>query len=182
MEIIKSTLPDQSRLKPAEQAYHYIDSFEGAFADRKIEVSSTDVGRAFFMSAPKWINSLFAWRNNIAKLFRLKTPGNSGDRQQQLDNFSCEPGERLGLFKVFYKTNNEVVLGEDDRHLDFRVSLYLDQPMDDKEQKKLTISTTVTFNHWFGRLYFLPVRPFHRLIVPTMLKGIIKHIETRGSV
>ena len=51
----------------------------------------------------------------------------------------------------------------------------------DNTKKDLTISTTVEFNNWFGRLYFLPVRPFHKIIVPTMLKGIIKELETQRN-
>jgi len=43
--------------------------------------------------------------------------------------------------------------------------------------KNLIISTTVKYNNWFGKIYFLPVKPFHKRIVPTMLKGIIKEIE-----
>ena len=46
-----------------------------------------------------------------------------------------------------------------------------------KGSKNLTISTTVEYNNWFGKLYFFPVRPFHKLIVPAMLKGIIKKLE-----
>ncbi len=78
---------------------------------------------------------------------------------------------------MFNRTDKEVILGEDDKHLNFRVSLFLDHQINDPNKKHLTVSTTVEFNNWFGRIYFLPVRPFHKLIVPTMLKGIIKHLE-----
>jgi hypothetical protein len=77
---------------------------------------------------------------------------------------------------VFHKTDHEIILGEDDKHLDFRVSLYLDENTE-TNQKQLTISTLVKFNNIFGKLYFMPVLPFHKLIVPTMLKGIIKQIH-----
>ena len=97
-----------------------------------------------------------------------------------LDNFKCEKCEQLGLFKVFDKTDDEIVLGEDDKHLNFRVSLFIDKQSENKTDKNLIISTTVKFNNWFGRLYFLPVRLFHKLIVPTMLKGIIKNIEQQN--
>ncbi|HJV20387.1 MAG TPA: DUF2867 domain-containing protein, partial [Sediminibacterium sp.] len=70
-------------------------------------------------------------------------------------------------------------LGEDDKHLNFRVSLLINRQSDYCENKKIIISTTVKFNNWFGRLYFLLVRPFHKLIVPIMLKGIIKNIENQ---
>jgi hypothetical protein len=74
------------------------------------------------------------------------------------------------------RTENEVILGEDDRHLNFRISL-LKSDTPTPHQKKLTLSTTVEFKNWFGKLYFLPVQPFHSLIVPTMLNGILNDLE-----
>lgn len=103
----------------------------------------------------------------------LKTAGEPSGRDKELEAFKCEPGEQIGLFKVFDKTDTEVVLGEDDKHLDFRVSLFLEQQDPNFPGKHLTISTTVRFNNWFGKVYFIPVRPFHKLIVPVMLKGIL---------
>lgn len=100
----------------------------------------------------------------MVSIFGLKTSGKLTDRQKQLDAFTCEPGEQLALFKVFNKTDNEVILGEDDKHLNFRVSLFLDHKKSETKKKTLTITTTVEFNNWFGRLYFLPVRPFHNLL------------------
>lgn len=179
MIVKKTKLPNNSILKKNIKKYDYIDSYQGELIDNEKNVSSTEIGKAFFTSVPKWAEKLFKVRNKIAKLFGLKTAGDITDRQNLLNNFNCEPGEQLGLFKVFDKTNNEVVLGEDDKHLNFRVSLFLDQQKNDISKKTLTITTTVEFNNLFGRLYFLPVRPFHKLIVPTMLKGIIKQLETQ---
>jgi hypothetical protein len=78
---------------------------------------------------------------------------------------------------VFFKTENEVILGEDYKHLNFRVSLFLEQQINKTNENGLTISTTVQFNNCFVRLYFLPVQPFHKRIVPAMLKGIITELE-----
>jgi len=177
MTVNNMELPDKSILKKDEKHYDYIDSYQSEFVDKNNNISPTEIGKAFFSSGPKWVEKLFVLRNKIVGLFGLKTSENITDRQKQLDNFKCEPGEQLGLFKVFTKTNNEVVLGEDDKHLNFRVSLLLDQLFNETDKKTLTITTTVEFNNWFGRLYFLPVRPFHKLIVPKMLKGIIKELE-----
>jgi hypothetical protein len=63
--------------------------------------------------------------------------------------------------------------------LNFRVSLFLKQQAPGTNYKELTVSTAVEFNNWFGRLYFLPVPPFHKLIVPAMLKGIVKELENK---
>ena len=72
-----------------------------------------------------------------------------------------------------------MILGEDDKHLNFRISLLTENLNTEQIKKEVTISTTVEFNNWFGKIYFLPVRPFHKLIVPRMLKAIIKELEKR---
>lgn len=180
MKIIKTTLPNNSVLNISYKKYSYVDSFHGVLNDIENKFTSDDIGKAFFSSGPKWVVKLFALRNKIVSIFGLKIPDDITNREKQLENFKCEPGERLGLFKVFAKTENEVVLGEDDKHLNFRVSLFLNQQTGETKKKDLIVSTTVEFNNWFGRLYFLPVRPFHKLIVPTMLKGMILELENRN--
>lgn len=179
MTVKKNGLPEKSILKRDGKNYDYIDSYQSDFTTTNNNISPTEIGKAFFTSGPKWVEKLFAIRNKIVGLLGLKTAGSINDRQKQLDNFKCEPGEKLGLFKVFSKTNKEIILGEDDKHLNFRVSLLLDQRLNETGKKTVSISTTVEFNNWFGRLYFLPVRPFHKLIVPAILKGIIKDLEKR---
>jgi hypothetical protein len=180
MTISKTQLPENSLLKTKSIAYDYTDSFQGSFIDKFQKIGTTEIGKSFFLSGPKWIDKLFAFRNKLVGLFGLKTSGKITDKQKMLNNFKCEKGEQIGFFKVFDKTPNEIVLGEDDKHLNFRVSLFIDQQTNNQIAKKLIISTTVKFNNWLGRLYFLPVKPFHKLIVPIMLKGIIKNVEKLG--
>lgn len=179
MRIVKTTLPSNSILNISHKKYDYVDSFQGELNDIDNKFNSVDIGKAFFSSGPKWIERLFALRNKIVSLFGLKTSGNISDQKKQFENFKCEPDQQLGLFKVFAKTENEIILGEDDKHLNFRVSLFLEEKEEKSTTKELTISTTVEFNNWFGRFYFLPVRPFHKLIVPSMLKEIIKELEKK---
>ena len=176
MNIVKSTLPHNSILKNAQTQYHYIDSFQGELKDTENKFTVTDVCKAFFSTGPKWINGLFTLRNKIVAIFGLKTSENKKG-QEELKHFNCEVGEQVGLFKVFNKTDNEIILGEDDKHLDFKVSLYLEQHKENTPMRILTISTTVVFHNWFGRLYFLPVKFFHKLVVPSMLKGILNKLE-----
>ena len=66
-------------------------------------------------------------------------------------------------------------MGENDKHLNFKVSILLEKL--EANNKSITISTIVVFNNWFGKLYFFPVKPFHKLIVPIMLKSILKDLE-----
>lgn len=179
MKITKTVLPHDSLLNNSNKKYDYSDSFEGLLTNYENKITSTDICKAFFSSSPDWVGKLFNLRNKIVSLFGLKTSGKIEDRKRQIENFKCESGDKLGLFKVFAKSEKEVILGEDDTHLNFRISLFLEQNRDETKMKRLIISTTVEFNNWFGRLYFLLIRPFHKIIVPIMLKGTIKGLEAK---
>jgi len=181
MKIYKSKLPEKSVLNDKKKTFNYIDSFEGLYIDKNVSVTSTEIGKAFFVSGPKWVEKLFLLRNRIVALFGLKISGSITEMKKKLEAFNCEPEEQLGLFKVYAKSEYEVVLGEDDKHLNFRVSLFSDEELNENSFRKLTITTTVEFNNWFGRLYFLPVRLFHKLIVPTMLEGIIVELKKNNE-
>lgn len=177
MKIKKVEFPKNSLLYPGHEKYDYVDSYEGVINDKDNKICVIDIGKAFFKPAPKWIDGLVMIRNKIVSIFGLKIANNTNDCKQ-LDSFKCEPGEQMGLFKVFSKTEDEVIMGEDDKHLDFRVSLFLDTHKSDPSKKVITVTTTVKFNNWFGRLYFLPVKPFHKLIVPIILRINLQELES----
>lgn len=178
MKIIKTTLPVTSLLNKTGIRYDYADGYMASVSDSEDKITPIDVVRAFFVSAPEWVNNLLTLRDRIVSVFGLKTSSDTiTDRQRLINNFKCEAGEQVGLFKVFTRTDKEVILGEDDKHLDFRISIFLDDLVEINARKNLTISTTVIFHNWLGRLYFMFVKPFHTLIVPTMLRGIVKELE-----
>lgn len=172
MKIAKVGFPKNSILSKNINSYDYIDSFAGTIVNKKRSVSITEIGEAFFTSSPKWSKKLFALRNKMVQLIGLKT--GSHDKPK---SFTCEPGEQVGIFTVFDKTDNEIILGENDKHLDFRVSLLYSKEKNTEVGDLLTISTTVTYHNRLGVLYFLPVRPFHQLIVPVMLKKMLRKLE-----
>lgn len=174
MKIRKTTFPEDSVLSCDKKSFDYIDSFKGEITNGNI--SSSEMGKAFFTCGPQWGKKMFAFRNAVVGLFGLKT-GDETSKIRESEDIKCEVGDRVGLFKVFSKTNNEIVLGEDDKHLDFRVSLLFGKDQECLNENSLIISTTVKFHNWLGILYFLPVRPFHKLIVPSMLKRMISQLE-----
>ena len=179
MTISRTTKPpDNSLLYSIDKKYDYMDGFQTSFTEAKNGVTVCDIAKVFLLSAPRWVQHLFTVRNKMVGIFGLKVSRNV-DRNELVKNFNCDKGEQIGLFKVFGKSDDEIILGENDKHLNFRVSLFLDRPQIDKRQARLTISTTVLFNNWLGRLYFLPVKPLHRLIVPRMIKGIVRQLQTQ---
>ncbi|MCU0431698.1 MAG: DUF2867 domain-containing protein [Cytophagaceae bacterium] len=168
-----SQLPTESVLQKELDQFDYLDAFEESFKT-DTPITSSQLGILFFTTAPAWVEKLFIIRNTIVSLVGLKTSGNS-DKEKLLREFRCEPGQRLGLFKVFSKTENEVVMGEDDVHLNFRISLFISL----ESNQHVTITTLVKRNNRFGRLYFYLIKPFHRLIVPVMLKNLVRDVQRR---
>jgi hypothetical protein len=67
-------------------------------------------------------------------------------------------------------------MGFDDKHLNFRLSAMLSKAED---QAAASLVTVVHFNNVWGRLYFVPVRPFHCLIVRSLMKRLMKS-QTAG--
>lgn len=110
---------------------------------------------------PAWIDRLTSVRDMIVSCFGLKT----ARQLAQLAN--KEKTERVGIFRIYGKSENEIVLGEDDRHLDFRVSM-LCGPQD------LTVSTVVHCHNLLGRTYLFVIAPFHRLVVKASLRRAAK--------
>lgn len=74
-------------------------------------------------------------------------------------------------FRILDKTDNEFIFGKDDKHLNFRSSFLINVNSNDGV-KKINLSTVVKFNNMLGRLYFIPVKPFHKLIMRTILSRI----------
>lgn len=164
------TIPILSIMKENEKTFHYVDSFESQYIVPMPQYDIISIGSLFLTSGPSWANGLMAIRNKIVGIFGLKTtiPINN-------DDFIFEVGKQLDIFKLFNMTENELIMGEDDKHLCFRVSILLDGINDEKS--KIIITTMVEFRNLFGRLYFWFVKPFHHLIVKGTLKDMIRKIN-----
>ena len=122
----------------------------------------------FFTSMPLWINGLMSLRNSLVKLWGLRGANvrhlNEPDR-----SIHYEIGSKAVLFRVHDRNDVEIVLAENDKHLNFRTSLLVVRG-NDKKQGYLYCTTIVHYNNIFGKLYFFPVKPFHQLIIKAMLK------------
>ena len=167
-------IPEKSKLE--RKSYDYIDCFSAMVDDPNDSLTPMTVCKAFINSAPQFVETLMGLRNKMVKVAGLKTGEDQpSTRAEALNQFTGKPGEYLGLFKIYEHTDTEIILGEDDKHLDFRLSLLL-TPSDSRSQK-LSMTTVVTYNNWMGPLYFTVVKPFHKVIAKAMLKAIVKEIE-----
>ncbi len=117
-----------------------------------MQVTTDLMGRA-----PKWITALLGIRNRIVGLFGLKSA-----------ELALTGQDRIGGFPVVQHDQERVVLGFNDKHLDFRIIVSIEQ--EGAEHQHVSLTTLVKRHNLFGRIYILVVTPFHKLIVKTFLK------------
>ncbi|NJM80196.1 MAG: DUF2867 domain-containing protein [Flavobacterium sp.] len=100
MQIIKSSIPNESLLNKTNFNFDYIDSYQGFIMDKTNEITILSILKAFFNSSPKWIETLFTIRNKIVGLIGLKTSQNVKNKQEIINNLKGVPNEQIGLFKI----------------------------------------------------------------------------------
>jgi hypothetical protein len=106
----------------------------------------------------KTIDFLMSLRNKIMSIFGAKTVIN-----ETKGDFAV--GNNVGLFKIYYIDEKEIISGLKDSHLDFCISFY-------KIDNQVLLSTLVKYNNTFGKVYMNIIKPFHKLIVKNMLKNL----------
>ncbi len=157
-KVIETTIPSPSILPQQFDTIDFQDAF--AFYTHNNSLSIKDLYISIFSTTPKWVEYLMRLRNKIVSIFGLKT------EMSRNINTNFKIGDKIGIFKIYNIQDNEIIAGENDRHLDFRVSLFREV----STTSKITISTIVKYNNWFGKLYFVIVAPFHKLIVKSIVK------------
>ena len=79
------------------------------------------------------------------------------------------PRDMIGIFPVVSETPDRLIAGFNDSHLDFRVVVDVTAPA---SVRQVTLTTLVKTHNWLGRTYLAIITPFHRLIVPALLRQV----------
>jgi hypothetical protein len=106
------------------------------------------------VSLPGWARSLLELRNVLVRPFGLKTG-------------AVDRARTVGIFPVCKESADEMILGLDDRHLDFRLALF-------RQGGRVYMSTWVRPHNLAGRIYLRLVMPFHILIC----RGMVARMAT----
>ena len=77
---------------------------------------------------------------------------------------------RVGMFPVMRNDPDEIVLGFDDRHLDFRIVVQTEALKN--QQTSVRMMTLVQRHNSLGRVYLAVIMPFHKLIVARTLSRV----------
>lgn len=125
------------------------------------------LARFLFESQPVWAEKLMGLRDMLVSVFGLKTA-------KQLGAPAAEGAEkRIAIFKIYESSAKEVFLGEDDSHLNFRISVQV-RPATASSTPQLTVATVVHCHNLLGRTYITLIAPFHRTIVQAALRRAAK--------
>ncbi len=138
----------------------FADAYEMIIEGQRLD--PLEAAKRSVYGAPDWINKLLWLRNQLVRPFRLK-PGALPNK---------ESANSIGIFPIIESLPNRLTLGLNDRHLDFR--LLVDIVDIDSNKQSVTVSTAVKTHNALGRIYLAIVKPFHRMIVPVMLRQAAK--------
>ncbi len=165
--VCKTNIPSGSEIEKNINDAYYFDTYE-ALVDID-DKSALDIYLDMVKYTPEWVNYLMAIRNKMTSMVGLKDLGHLGEINTSKNGKSYEVGDRVGIFSVVFISDNEAILGESDKHLDVKLSIY---KLGENKQNSLAISTVVHIHNMLGRLYMLFVTPLHKIIAPSMLKKI----------
>ncbi|NBF06301.1 DUF2867 domain-containing protein [Pseudomonas sp. Fl5BN2] len=123
---------------------------------------------------PAWIERMMGLRNRVVQLFGLKDLGHLRHIDLARADEDYQAGDRVGIFTLISQSPDEVLVVDRDKHLDVYLSLNR-LPLTAEGQRPVVLSTLVHPHNLLGRLYMLPVAPFHRIIAPMTLANINAH-------
>ena len=137
-KVIEASLPPQSMLHAIKQPDDFLDCYR---CETTVDVDQA-ANRA--MDFPMWVTWLMKIRNIAVTPFGLRT--------------DLGQGETIGFFPIVERNENEIILGFDDKHLDFRISILTDG-------SHAYGATWVRRHNRLGRMYLAMIMPFHVLIM-----------------
>lgn len=146
----KVPLPSQSRLGNRRHPGDFTDSY--ACASPLSPREAARIGTDF----PRIVRALLALRQFAVAPFGLRGAATTGDH--------------IGFSPVEADHGDELILGFNDRHLDFRVSVL-------QSEGSLTLTTWVHRHNLLGHAYLAAIWPFHVAIT----RGMVARIARAGA-
>lgn len=141
----KTELPVQSLLHNYVQQGDFLDCYKCP------TVLAVDDAAQRAMAFPSWAKGLLRLRNILVTPLGLKN--------------DFPEGAKIGPFPIDQRSETEVILGLDDSHLNFRISILT-------TGTEAYCATWVHRNNWLGRIYLAVIMPFHVLIVRNAVSQI----------
>jgi len=164
VSVTSVTLPASSRVTRLYAHPNLAD----AYAIRLPDNATTDpelLARFMFSHQPAWVGQLLRVRDTLVAGFGLKTA------KRLEESARSERDKHVSIFRIYERTVDEIVLGEDDKHLDFRLSVFQETRAETAGGGRyLTVSTVVRCHNRLGRTYIRLITPFHEMVVRSSMR------------
>lgn len=164
--VVEDQVPKACEVFSSLRQVDFCDAYRAPVS--KPGIGPQEVYEAVFDHPPSWVRHLFTVRGWMASALRLK--------HVHLADASGEPGrtysvgQRAGMFSVVAINTNELIVGDDDTHLNFRISVYRSSS---NGAEAVTISTAVQINNFVGTAYMAAIKPFHKHLARLMLQRAV---------
>jgi hypothetical protein len=126
--------------------------------------NANEAGQAMIECLPAWMNPMLKLRDGLTSVVGLKGTQEIGQAARQ------EGGNAMSFFPVISETQDRLVLGTDDKHLDFRLVLDLTNKASGTQTVRMT--TILKRHNLLGRTYLKTIMPFHRAACKGSLRNM----------
>lgn len=164
-------LPPESRVAGLFESSHLADAF-AVTLPRGTPLTIESLAQAVFGNPSWWFRLLLKSRDLLVAPFGVKSSDTLRAEMQ------ASGKAHIDFFPVLSRSEQELVLGENDRHLNFKASVLLRALADDAGHE-LVATTVVHCNNSFGHFYLFVIGPFHRLVVRSNLARAVRKL---GSI
>src|SRR5882762_1052672 len=130
-----------------------------------LDVGAEVLARVLFERQAGWIRALTWVRDVVMATIGVKS-------SRAIGAAAAARGSVIGYFPLLSKSAAELVVGEDDRHLDFRVAILLRTGA--AGGRVLVVVTVVHCHNRLERTYLAVIAPFHRTILRANLERAVR--------
>ncbi|MFT4435395.1 DUF2867 domain-containing protein [Caballeronia sp. 15715] len=164
VSVTSVALPSGSRVTRMYEHPNLADAYTIRLPDN----ATTDpelLARFMFSHQAAWVAKLLRVRDALVAGFGLKTA------KRLAESARSEQDKHVSIFRIYERSVDEIILGEDDKHLDFRVSVFQEARQEVAGGGRyLTVSTVVQCHNLLGRSYILLITPFHEMVVRSSMR------------
>ncbi len=167
MPVVRAVeLPLESRVAGLFESSHLADAF-AVTLPTGTQLTIESLAQAVFGDPSWWFRLLLKSRDLLVAPFGVK----SSDALRA--EIQASGKAHIDFFPVLSRSEHELVLGENDQHLNFKASVLVRALADDTGHE-LVATTVVHCNNRFGHFYLFVISPFHRLVVRSSLARAVR--------
>ena len=131
------------------------------------ELGIVSVFFGIFGHHPLWMKLALIVRNKVASVAGLDAPTASEIHHVEIrDHYAV--GDVIGVWPIYLLSEDEIIVGRNNKHLNFRLSVL---KVLDGDKANVIVTTICTVQNLSGKLYLFLVVPFHRYGVRKLMSN-----------